>query len=528
MSKEIKFSIFAREAFLRGINTLADAVKVTLGPKGRNVVIDEFNIPIITKDGVTVAKSVVLADKFENLGARLVKEAAKRTNDTAGDGTTTSTILAQEIVNTGIQAIKYGANPVDLRAGIDKATGVVLTYIKDLAEPVTNLEHIASISANDERIGKIIAQTIEAAGPDGHISVERSSLPVDLSIEIVKGMKIDSGFRSKFLATDYDRGEAVYENSHILLTNQPINVLSDIEPVVIKLGEAGIKQITIISEDISDDMMRAFVLNKMQGIFSFLLIKSPSIGENRQEIMKDIAVLTGAKYLTKETGGTLKDFELSDLGQCGKIVSDEHKTVIVNGAGAEIVIKERIDSIKEELKKDLSDFEIDRRKQRIAKLSDGIAVINVGGLNELAQTELKHRVEDAVHSVQAAKEEGVVPGGGITLLRVREYLNGLKLSLNNKDELHGVEILYEALSAPTRQIIINAGKNDKKIIKKILEVDDPRYGYDARSDVFGNLINLGIIDSLKVVRCSLENAVSVAGLILSTECAIVENEEIKK
>lgn len=529
MNKKILFSEAAREALLRGINILGDAVKVTLGPKGRNAVIDEFNSPIITKDGVTVAKSVVLADKFENLGARLVKEAAKKTNDIAGDGTTTATILTQAIVNAGIKAITQGANSVDLKTGIDKAACIVLEHIKEIAEPVSNLEHIASISANDERIGKIIAKTIEATGPNGHIAVERSSLAIDLSTEIVKGMKIDSGFRSPYFATDYQRGEAVYENSYILLTNLPINTLADITPVVDKLAEAGIKQITIISEDISDDMLRAFVLNKMRNVFNFLLIKAPSVGENRNEIMKDISALTGAKYLSRETSSNFKDFQISDLGQCGKITSNEYQTVIVNGVGSEIIVKERIDLIKEELKKDLSDFEIDRRKQRIAKLSDGIAVINVGGLNELAQTELKHRVEDAVNSVLAAKEEGVVPGGGITLLRNREYLNGLRhSSLMGRDQSKGVEILYEALSAPTRQIIKNAGKNDNTFLKKILEIDNPKYGYDARAEVFGDLVKLGIVDSLKVVRCALENAVSVAGLILMTECTIVEEDEKKK
>jgi len=417
--------------------------------------------------------------------------------------------------------MSQGANPVDLKRGLEKGCELVVEKLKDMSMPVTNLENIASISANDEATGKIIAEAIKMTGRDGYITIERSGSMVELTTDIIDGMKIDAGWRHDYFATDHAKGEATYLDPHILITDKPIRTLADAEPIFIKMKNNKIPELTIISSEVSDDMISAFVSNHVnpEVIFNFLVVNAPSAGENRRAIMEDIAIMTGGTFVS--TGKTLKDVEISDLGRCKKIISNKICTVITGGAGEKVLIDERVELIKKQLEEEVDNFERDRLKQRIARLTGGIGVINVGGVTETAQTELKHRVEDAVNATRAAQEEGIVAGGGIALLRAREIISGLTIH-HNKDFVSGAKVLYSALEMPAMQILINAGR--EKVLKKIKK-ESGNYGYDAREEMFGDMIEMGIIDPLKVVRSALQNAVSIAGYLLMSEVA---TSEIKK
>lgn len=521
MAKQVYFDEQGREALRDGVNKLADAVKVTLGPKGRNVVLDRgFGSPVITKDGVTVAKDIELEDKFENLGAELVKEVATRTNDVAGDGTTTATILAQSMVNEGIRNVAAGANPMIVKKGIDRGVEAVIEELKKITKDTSNKEEkeqVASISANDNEIGKVIAEAMEMVGNEGVITVEESQ-SFGITKEVVEGMQFDKGYISPYMITNPDRLEAVYEDPYILITDQKISAVSDIVPVLEKLAQAGKKELVIIAEEVEGEALATLVVNKIRGTFNALAIKAPGFGDRRKEMLEDIAVVTGGRVISEDVGLKIESTEIESLGQARKVIAIKENTTIVEGKGEEKEIQDRIARIKKEIKETDSDFDKEKLQERLAKLSGGVAVVKVGAATETEMQEKKHRIEDALAATRAAIEEGIVMGGGVALLRASVALDNIEAK---GDEKVGVDILRRALEAPARQIAENAGKEGSVVVEEIKKLNQNE-GYNALSNEYEDLVKAGIIDPTKVTRTALQNAASIASLILTTEAVVTD------
>jgi len=526
-AKQILFGEHSRHALRRGVDKLANAVKVTLGPKGRNVVLDKgYGAPQITKDGVTVAKEITLEDKFENLGAELVKEVASKTNDVAGDGTTTATLLAQTIVGDGMKAVAAGVNPVALKRGIDRAVALVVDGLKSVSKEIRTheeIEQVASISANDREIGKQIAEAMKEVSKevkdikDLVITVEESQT-FGLSREVVKGMRFDRGYVSPYMVTDATRMEAEYAEPYLLVTDKKISSIEDILPILEKVASSGKKEIVIIAEDIEGQALATLVVNKLRGTFNALAVKAPGFGDRRKEMLEDIATLTGGRVVSEDVGLKLDTITLEDLGRARKVVASKDNTTIVEGRGDEQKIKDRVAQLKVLLGKTESEFDREKLQERLAKLAGGVAVIKVGAATETEMKEVKQRIEDAVAATKAAVEEGIVPGGGVALVRVLPTLENVKLS---GDEQIGVDILRKALASPVRQIAENAGK-DGSVILEELKKRTGNVGYNAAEDRFEDMVAAGIIDPTKVTRTALQNAASIAALLLTTEAAVAD------
>ena len=522
MAKEIKFDIEARDLLKNGVDKLANAVKVTLGPKGRNVVIEKkFGAPQITKDGVTVAKEVELEDHFENTGAQLVKSVASKTGDDAGDGTTTATILTQAIVNEGLKNVTAGANPMDLKRGIDKAVKVVVDYIRESAEQVDDnydkIEQVASVSANnDPEIGKLLADAMRKVSKDGVITIEESK---SRETSIVEGMQFDRGYLSGYFVTDADKMEAVMENPYILIYDKKISNLKDFLPILQPAAESG-RPLLVIAEDVDSEALTTLVVNRLRGGLKICAVKAPGFGDRRKAMLEDIAVLTGGLVISEEKGLKLEQATLEMTGTCDKVVVSKDNTTIVNGAGEKQNIADRVAQIKNEIANTTSSYDKEKLQERLAKLSGGVAVLYVGANSEVEMKEKKDRVDDALCATRAALEEGVVAGGSTTYIRALDALKGLKG--DNADEQTGINIVERAIEEPLRQIVINAGGEGAVVVQKVREGKGD-YGYNARTDAFEDMRKAGIIDPAKVARVALENAASIAGMFLTTECLIVEN-----
>ena len=523
MAKEIKFDIEARDLLKNGVDKLANAVKVTLGPKGRNVGIEKkFGAPQITKDGVTVAKEVELEDHFENTGAQLVKSVASKTGDDAGDGTTTATILTQAIVNEGLKNVTAGANPMDLKRGIDKAVKVVVDYIRESAEQVDDnydkIEQVASVSANnDPEIGKLLADAMRKVSKDGVITIEESKSR-ETSIGIVEGMQFDRGYLSGYFVTDADKMEAVMENPYILIYDKKISNLKDFLPILQPAAESG-RPLLVIAEDVDSEALTTLVVNRLRGGLKICAVKAPGFGDRRKAMLEDIAVLTGGLVISEEKGLKLEQATLEMMGTCDKVVVSKDNTTIVNGAGEKQNIADRVAQIKNEIANTTSSYDKEKLQERLAKLSGGVAVLYVGANSEVEMKEKKDRVDDALCATRAALEEGVVAGGSTTYIRALDALKGLKG--DNADEQTGINIVERAIEEPLRQIVINAGGEGAVVVQKVREGKGD-YGYNARTDAFEDMRKAGIIDPAKVARVALENAASIAGMFLTTECLIVE------
>lgn len=521
MPKQIVFDEKARHALKRGVDQLANAVKVTLGPKGRNVVIDKgYGSPTITKDGVTVAKEIELEDKFENIGAELVKEVASKTNDVAGDGTTTATVLAQAMISEGIKNITAGANPLAVKRGIEKGVEAIVKELREkISKPVQGdeIEQVASISANDPDIGKTIAEAMQKMGQDGVITVEESQT-FGVETEVVKGMRIDKGYASPYMVTNTERMESEYTDPFILVTDKKISSIQDILHILEKVLQTGKKDIVIVCDDIEGEALTTLVLNKMRGAFHALAVKAPGFGDRRKEMLQDIAVVTGATLITEELGRKLDSVELSDLGSAHKVVSTKDHTTFVDGKGEKASIEARAGQIRKTLEQTDSEFDREKLQERLAKLSGGIGVIRVGAATEVEMKEKKHRIEDAVAATKAAVEEGIVPGGGVALLRALPALETLKLE---GEEAVGARLLKNALEAPIRTIAGNAGK-DGSVVAEEVKKQTGSMGYNAAKDVYEDMIKAGIVDPTKVTRSALQNAASVAAMFLTTECVITD------
>ena len=525
MAKQILFKEEARAALKRGVDKLAEVVKVTLGPRGRHVALDKgFGSPTITSDGVTVAKEIDLKDKYENLGAQLLKEVAQKTNEAAGDGTTTAVILSQAIINDGFKNVAAGANPVYLRRGIEKGVEAIIKYLKEkLSRQVsdkTEIAQVASISANDEEIGKIVAEAMEKVGKDGVITVEESQ-SFGLELEFSEGMQFDQGYVSPYMITNAERMEAEYKDPYILLTDKKISAINEILPLLEKIVQAGKKDLVIIADEIEGEALATFVVNRLRGTFNVLGIKVPGFGERKKEMLEDIAILTGAKVISEDLGLKLEETKLEDLGVTRRVVSKKDTTTIVEGKGDKKKVESRIKQIKKELEQTESSFDKEKLQERLAKLSGGVAVLKVGGATETEQKERQFRVEDAVGATKAAVEEGVVVGGGVALLRSISALDELKLE---GEEKIGLDILKKALVAPLREIARNAGRDGEVAVEKVMEKTGS-FGYNARRDIFEDLVKAGVIDPTKVVRCALQNAASIAALLLTCEAAVTEIPE---
>ncbi|PIZ95592.1 MAG: chaperonin GroEL [Candidatus Magasanikbacteria bacterium CG_4_10_14_0_2_um_filter_37_12] len=521
MAKQITFQDEAREDLVRGVNALANVVKVTLGPKGRNVVIDRgYGAPLITKDGVTVAKEIELEDKNQNVGVELVKEVASKTNDVVGDGTTTATVLAQAIVHQGMKNVVAGANPVALNRGLHKATEAIVTFLKEkISKPVEKEEiaNVAAISANDQEIGDKIAQAMHDVGEDGVITVEESQ-SFGMEIETVKGMRFDKGYISPYMVTNAERMESEYEDAPILITDKKISSVEDIVPILEKVAQSGKKDFVIIAEDVDGQALATLVVNKLRGTFNVLAVKAPGFGDRRKDMLQDIATLTGGKVITEDLGLKLENVELVDLGHARKIVSTKENTTIVEGKGDEGEIKDRVAQIKKMIEQTDSDFDREKLQERLAKLSGGVAVIKVGAATETEMKEVKHRIEDAVGATKAAVEEGVVPGGGVALIRAISALENLNLS---DEEMIAVNILRRALEEPLRTIANNAGFEGAVVVDEVKK-HTGNFGFNAASGEYEDLVVAGVIDPTKVTRSALENAVSIAGMILTTEAIVTD------
>ncbi len=527
MAKQVKYDEQARQALKRGVNKLANAVKVTLGPQGRDVVIEKsFGSPTITKDGVTVAKEIELPDKFENMGAELVKEVASKTNDVAGDGTTTATVLAQSMINEGLKVISAGANPMAVKKGIEKAVDVIVEELKKISNPVSGkeeIEQVASISANDKDIGKLIAEVMDKTGKDGIITVEESQ-ELGLKYEIVEGLQFDKGYVSPYMVTDSQRMEAVYENPYILITEQKISSIQDILPLLEKLAQSGKKELVIIAEEVEGEALATLVVNKLRGTFNTLAVKAPGFGDRRKEMLKDIAILTGGKVISEELGMKLENVELDDLGQADKVIATKDNTTIVGGKGEKSEIDARIEQIKKEIEMSDSDFDKEKLQERLAKLTGGVAVLRVGAATETEMKEKKYRIEDALSATKAAVEEGYVPGGGVALIRAVKALDSLDLS--GEEEI-GAAIVRRAVEEPLRQIALNAGKDGSVVVEEVKK-QDGNMGYNAAENKYEDLIKAGVIDPTKVTRLAIQNAASVAALMLTTEAVVAEIPEEKE
>ncbi len=526
MAKDIKYGEEARKALQAGIDKLADTVKITLGPKGRNVVLDKkFGAPLITNDGVTIAKDIELEDAFENMGAQLVKEVATKTNDAAGDGTTTATLLAQAIINEGMKNIAAGANPMILKKGIAKAVDTAVETIKANSKPVEGSEDIArvgTVSSADESVGKLIAEAMEKVTSDGVITIEESKTAETYS-EVVEGMQFDRGYISPYMVTDTEKMEAVYDDPFVLITDKKISNIQEILPLLEQLVQSG-KKLVIIAEDIEGEALTTIILNNLRGVFKCAAVKAPGFGDRRKEMLKDIAILTGAEVITEELGLELKDTQISQLGRARQIVIQKENTIIVDGAGDSAAIKDRVAQIKAQIETTTSDFDKEKLQERLAKLSGGVAVIKVGAATEIEMKEKKLRIEDALAATKAAVEEGIVAGGGTALINAIPAVNALIETLEG-DEKTGAQIIGKALEAPLRQIALNAGLEGSVIIDKIVNADKVGYGFDAYNETYVDMIPAGIVDPTKVTRSALQNAASVAAMVLTTESLVADIKE---
>lgn len=531
MAKQILYKEEAREALKRGVDKVANAVKVTLGPKGRNVIFDKgFGSPTITKDGVTVAKEIELKDKFENVGADLIKEVASKTNDVAGDGTTTATVLAQAIVSEGFSAVNSGANPLVLKRGMDKATDWVIDYLNKKKKAVSSYEKIkevASISANDPEIGKLIADVFKEVGKDGVVTVEESQ-SAEMSKELVEGMQIDKGYVSPYMVTNAERMEAVFEDAPILITDKKISSIQDIVPLLQKMSEAGKRDLVIVAEDLDGDALATLVVNKLRGNFNALAVKAPGFGDRKKEMLEDLAIVTGGQLISEEKGMKLEGVELAMLGKAHRIVSVKETTTFVGGKGKKPEIDKRVAQLKVQISKSTSEFDKEKLQERLGKLSGGIAVIKVGATTETELKEKKFRIEDAVNATRAALEEGIVAGGGVALFEAAKELavTSIKGVPAVGDEARGVAIIKTILEKPLRAIAENAGKDSNEVVSKVFSME-PGMGLDAATGEYVNMFEKGIIDPLKVVKATLVNAVSVASLVLTTEAVVTDMPEPK-
>src|ERR687885_619559 len=534
MAKQLVFNEDARRSLTKGIEAVAKSVKTTLGPKGRNVALGKkFGGPTVTHDGVTVAKEIELPDPFENMGAQLLKEAASKTNDIAGDGTTTATVLAESIVSEGMRNVVAGANPMILNRGLQKATAAVVQAIKDQATEVKGREeiaNIASISANDREIGNLIGEVMDKVGKDGVVTVEESR-GLQFEVEYVEGMQFDRGYISPYFVTNADRMTAELEEPYLLITESKISSVQDMLPMLERLVQTGKKEIVIIAEEVEGEALATLVVNKLRGILNVLAVKAPGYGDRRKEMLKDIAVLTGGTVISDELGRKLDSVRLEDLGQARRVVSDKDNTTIVEGKGAQSEVQGRIKQIKAQIEDTTSDYDREKLQERLAKLSGGVAVIKVGAATETELKEKKARVEDAMHATRAAVEEGIVPGGGVALVRAAKALDKFKANEDGEgdsDEQIGVTIVRRALEEPLRQIVSNAGKEGAVIVEKVRENKKESYGYNAATEEFGDMVEQGVIDPAKVTRTALQNAASIAGLMLTTEALVSEIPEDDK
>jgi chaperonin GroEL len=522
-AKEVKFSVDARDKMLRGVDILANAVRVTLGPKGRNVVLDKsFGAPRITKDGVTVAKEIELDDKFENMGAQMVREVASKTSDTAGDGTTTATILAHAIVREGSKAVAAGMNPMDLKRGVDLAVEAVVADLKKNSKNVTSNEEIAqvgTISANgDAEIGRFLADAMKKVGNEGVITVEEAK-SLETELEVVEGMQFDRGYISPYFVTNADKMRVEMEDPYILINEKKLSALNELLPLLEAVVQTG-KPLLIIAEDVEGEALATLVVNKLRGGLKVAAVKAPGFGDRRKAMLQDIAVLTGGTAISEDLGIKLENVTINMLGRAKKVMIEKENTTIVNGAGKKVDIEGRISQIKAQIEETTSDYDREKLQERLAKLAGGVAVIRVGGATEVEVKERKDRVDDAMHATRAAVEEGILPGGGVALLRASKVLG--RLRPENDDQKTGIEIVRKAITAPARQIAINSGEDGSVVVGKILEKDQYAYGFDAQTGEYGNLVSKGIIDPTKVVRAALHGAASIAGLLITTEAMVAE------
>lgn len=521
-AKEVKFGIDGREKMVRGVNVLADAVKVTLGPKGRNVVLERsFGAPLVTKDGVSVAKEIELKDKFENMGAQMVKEVASKTADVAGDGTTTATVLAQAIVREGMKYVVAGMNPMDLKRGIDKAVDGLVTELKAIAKPCTTTKEIAqvgSISANsDTEIGELIAQAMDKVGKEGVITVEEAS-GLSNELDVVEGMQFDRGYLSPYFINNADKQQAILENPFILLVDKKVSNIRDLLPVLEQVAKAS-RPLLIIAEDVEGEALATLVVNNMRGILKVVAVKAPGFGDRRKAMLEDIAILTGGVVIAEEVGLSLEKTELAHLGQAKRVEIGKENTTIIDGAGSEDVIAGRVEQIRKQISESTSEYDKEKLQERVAKLAGGVAVIKIGAATEVEMKEKKARVEDALHATRAAVEEGIVAGGGVALLRARSTIEALHGA--NADQDAGIKIVLKAIEAPLRQIVANCGEEPSVVINKVFE-GTGAYGYNAGTGEFGDMIEMGVLDPAKVTRAALQHAASVAGLMLTTDCMVAE------
>ncbi|HEY9187686.1 MAG TPA: chaperonin GroEL [Ignavibacteria bacterium] len=527
-AKLIQFDIEARNALKRGADKLADAVEVTLGPKGRNVVIDKkFGAPTITKDGVTVAKEIELEDPFENMGAQLVREVASKTSDVAGDGTTTATVLARAIIREGLKNVTAGANPMDLKRGIDLAVSKIVEGLKEISKPISSPKEIAQVGTisanNDSTIGSLISEAMDKVGKDGVITVEEAK-GTETTMDVVEGMQFDRGYLSPYFVTDADTMEAVLENPYILINEKKISSMKDLLPILEKVAQAG-RALLIIAEDVEGEALATLVLNKLRGTIRAAAVKAPGFGDRRKAMLEDIAILTNGTVISEEKGFKLENATLSYLGTAKKVVIDKDNTTIVEGAGSKEDIKKRINEIKIQIEKTTSDYDKEKLQERLAKLSGGVAVLKIGASTEVEMKEKKARVEDALHATRAAVEEGIVAGGGVAYIRASSKLENLKI--DNEDQKIGVDIIRKAIEEPIRKIVANTGLDSSVVLNKVKE-GKADFGFNAQTEQYGNLLEEGVVDPTKVARVALENAASVAGLFITTEAIIAEKPEKEK
>ena len=526
MAKNIVFNWEAREALKKGVDQLSNAVKVTLGPKGRNVIIDKkFGAPSITKDGVTVAREIELSDPIENMGAQMVKEVASKTADIAGDGTTTATVLAQSILTVGLKNVTAGANPMDLKRGVDKAVEAVIADLKkqskSIGDSIEKIEQVATISANnDSFIGKMIAEAMGKVKKEGVITIEEAK-GIETTVKVVEGMQFDRGYISPYFVTDTEKMETVYESPYILIYDKKISTMKDFLPILEKVVQSG-RPLVIVAEDVEGEALATLVVNRLRGSLKIAAVKAPGFGDRRKEMLEDIAILTGGTVISEEKGYKLEDTDLSYLGQAEKITIDKDNTTIVSGKGEKANIEGRINQIKAQIEKTTSDYDREKLQERLAKLAGGVAVIYVGAASEIEMKEKKDRFDDALHATRAAIEEGIIPGGGIGYIRAIDAI--LNLKGDNEDEKTGIAIVIRALEEPLRQIVENAGLEGSVVVQKVKEGKDD-YGFNARTEVYENLFATGVIDPTKVARVALENAASIAGMLLTTECVLADIKE---
>ncbi len=528
MAKELKFSSEARAEILAGVNVLADAVKVTLGPKGRNVVIEKsFGSPTITKDGVTVAKEIELSDRFQNMGAQMVKEVASKTSDTAGDGTTTATVLAQAIYREGVKLVTAGASPISVKRGIDKAVESIVKELKVISKPIQDQKEIAQVGTisanNDETIGSIIAEAMDKVGKEGVITVEEAK-SMETTLEVVEGMQFDRGYLSPYFVTDSERMECVLDDPYILINEKKISAMKDLLPILEQIAKAG-RPFIIIAEEVEGEALATLVVNKLRGTLNCCAVKAPGFGDRRKAMLEDIAVLTGGQVISEDIGVKLESITLKDLGRAKRITIDKDNTTVIDGAGSKSDIEKRVKQIRAQVEESTSDYDKEKLQERLAKLIGGVAVINVGAATETEMKEKKARVEDALHATRAAVEEGIVPGGGVALLRASKVIDKLKGA--DHDEDAGIKIIKRAIQEPLRMISENAGVEGSIVIEKVLN-NEGAFGYNAAKDVYEDLIKAGIIDPTKVERTALQNAASVASLMLTTEAMIADKPEEKE